>query len=230
MATSGTYTFNPGLGEITLYAYNLIGVRNTAVLQEHMEAARMATNMMLARWSNQGVNLWAVDLQTVSLVQGTATYSVPTNTVMILDAYMTIDDGNSQPIDRLILPISRSEYASYPNKEQQGFTTTYWFDRLLNPNVTLWPVPDGTSAQYLKYYRVRRLQDSNLQNGEQVEIPYLWLEAFAYGLAYRLAQIWAPAIAQTIKPMADESYQIAADQNVEQAQQFISPIISGYYR
>jgi hypothetical protein len=230
MATSGAYTFNPGLGELTLYAYNLIGVRNTAVLQEHMEAARMATNMMLARWSNQGVNLWAVDLQTVSLVQGTATYSVPTNTVMILDAYMTIDDGNSQPIDRLILPISRSEYASYPNKEQQGFTTTYWFDRLLNPNVTLWPVPDGTSAQYLKYYRVRRLQDSNLQNGEQVEIPYLWLEAFAYGLAYRLAQIWAPAIAQTIKPMADESYQIAADQNVEQAQQFISPIISGYYR
>lgn len=230
MATSGTYTFNPGLGELTLYAYNLIGVRNTAVLQEHMEAARMATNMMLARWSNQGVNLWAVDLQTVPLTQGTATYSVPSDTVMILDAYMTIDDGNSQPIDRLILPISRSEYASYPNKEQQGFTTTYWFDRLLNPNVTLWPVPDGTSAQYLKYYRVRRLQDSNLQNGEQVEIPYLWLEAFAYGLAYRLAQIWAPAIAQTIKPMADESYQIAADQNVEQAQQFISPIISGYYR
>jgi len=82
----------------------------------------------------------------------------------------------------------------------------------------------------LKYYRVRRLQDANLQNGEQVEIPYLWLEAFAYGLAYRLAQIWAPAIAQTIKPMADESYQIAADQNVEQAQQYISPMISGYYR
>lgn len=230
MATSGTYTFNPGLGELTLYAYNLIGVRNTAVLQEHMEAARMATNMMLARWSNQGVNLWAVDLQTVSLVQGTATYSVPTNTVMMLDAYMTIDDGISQPIDRIILPISRTEYASYPNKEQQGFTTVYWFDRLLNPTVTLWPVPDGTSAQYLKYYRVRRLQDANLQNGEQVEIPYLWLEAFAYGLAYRLAQIWAPAIAQTIKPMADESYQIAADQNVEQAQQYISPMISGYFR
>jgi hypothetical protein len=33
-----------------------------------------------------------------------------------------------------------------------------------------------------------------------------------------------------IKPMADESYQIAADQNVEQAQQYISPMISGYFR
>jgi hypothetical protein len=230
MATSGTYTFNPSLGELTLYAYNLIGVRNTAVLQEHMEAARMASNMMLARWSNQGVNLWAVDLITVPLVQGQATYSVDSDTVMILDAYMEIDNGSGQPIDRIILPISRTEYASYPNKEQQGFTTTFWFDRLISPTVTLWPVPDGTSAQYLKYYRVRRIQDSNYTSGQQVEVPYLWLEAFAYGLAYRLAQIWSPAIAQTIKPMADESYAIAADQNVEQAQQYISPQISGYFR
>ena len=230
MATSGTYVFNPSLGEMTLYAYNLIGVRNTAVLQEHMEAARMATNMMLSRWSNQGVNLWAVDLITVPLVQGQATYSVPSNTVVMLDAYMVIDDGNGQPIDRIILPISRTEYASYPNKEQQGFTTTYWFDRLLSPTVTLWPVPDGQSAQYLKYYRVRQIQDANLQNGEQVEIPYLWLEAFAYGLAMRLAQIWNPQVAVTLKPFADEAYQIAADQNVETAQQYISPQISGYFR
>lgn len=230
MATSGTYTFNPGLGEITLYAYNLIGVRNTAVLQEHMEAARMASNMMLSRWANQGVNLWAVDLQTVPLVQGQATYSVPSNTVVMLDAYMTIDDGQSPPIDRIILPISRTEYASYPNKEQQGFTTTFWFDRLLSPTVTLWPVPDGTSAQYLKYYRVRQIQDSNLQNGQQVEIPYLWMEAFAYGLAQRLATIWAPDKLMMLKPLADEAYQIAASQNVETAQQYISPQISGYFR
>jgi hypothetical protein len=230
MATSGTYTFNPSLGELTLYAYNLIGVRNTAVLQEHMEAARMASNMMLSRWANQGVNLWAVDLVTVPLVEGQATYSVDANTVVILDAYMTIDNGQSQPIDRIILPISRTEYASYPNKEQQGFTTTFWFDRLLSPNVTLWPVPDGTSAQYLKYYRVRQLQDSELQNGQQVEIPYLWLEAFAYGLAQRLAMVWAPDKAMMLKPMADEAYQIAASQNVETAQQYISPVISGYFR
>jgi hypothetical protein len=229
MATSGTYTFNPSLGELTLYAYNLIGVRNTAVLQEHMTAARMAANLMLARWSNQGVNLWAVDLITVPLVQGQSTYNVDSNTVMILDAYMEITNSG-QPIDRIIMPVSRTEYASYPNKEQQGFTTTYWFDRLISPTITLWPVPDGSSAQYLKYYRVRQLQDSNLQNGQQVEIPYLWMEAFAYGLALRLAQIWAPQMLASLKPMADESYQIAADQNVEYAQQYISPMISGYYR
>jgi len=224
MATSGTYTFNPGLGEIVLYAYQNIGVRPAALLQEHMDSARMATNMMLARWSNQGVNLWCVDLITTPLVQGTATYPVDANTVMILDAYIVSDS-----IDRIILPISRTEYASYPNKAQQGFPTTFWFDRLISPTVTLWPVPDGSQTS-LKYYRVRRLQDSNLQGGEQVEIPYLWLEAFADGLSYRLARIWSPQMAPALKAQADESYEIAAAQGIEQAQQYISPQLSGYWR
>lgn len=239
MATSGTYAFNPSLGELTLYAFNLAEVRNTAITQEHMESARMAMNMMLANWSNRGVNLWAVDLQEVPLVQGTATYSVPADTVVMLDAYCVTTTSSSQPIDRIILPVSRTEYASYPNKEQQGFPTVFWFDRLISasrstgsagPSVTLWPVPDGTSAQTLKYYRVRQIQDSEFTNGQTVEIPYLWLEAAAYGLAQRLSLIWNPAKVQLLKPLADEAYAVAAEQNVETAQQYISPQIQGYFR
>lgn len=230
MTTSGTYDFNPGLGEITLYAYNLIGIRNTAVLQEHMGLARTATNMMLARWANQGVNLWKVDLVSTPLVTGQATYTVDSKTVVMLDAYVT-DENSGANIDRIIMPISRTEYASYPNKEQQGFPTVFWFDRLLSPTVTLWPVPNTDNGpQFLKYYRVTQIQDADLQNGQTVDIPYLWLEAFAYGLAYRLAKIWAPQIAMTLKPDADEAYAIASDQNVETAQQYISPMVSGYFR
>jgi len=228
MATTGTYQFNPGLGELTLYAYNLCGIRNTALLQEHMEAARMATNMMLGRWSSQGVNLWTVDLQTIPLTQGCSTYTVPGNTIVMLDSYITQNSGGAA-IDRLILPISRTEYASYPNKEQQGFPTTYWFDRLLSPTVTLWPVPDGNES-YFKYYRVRQIQDGAFEDGAQVEIPYYFLEAFAYGLAARLAMIWAPDKAAILKPLADESYAIAAAQNIETAQQYISPTIASYWR
>lgn len=226
MTTSGTYAFNPSLGEIVLYAYQNIGVRPTAVLQEHMESARVAANMMLSRWSNQGVNLWAVDLVTVPLVAGQSTYAVEGNTVMVLDAYTTTSSG----IDRVIMPISRTEYASYPNKSQQGFPTSYWYDRLVSPTMTLWPVPDGSSATILKYYRVRQVQDANLQNGQTVEIPYRWLEAFADGLAYRLARIWQPQMAVALKGQADESYQIAAEQDVEVVNTYISPMIGGYFR
>ena len=303
MATSGTYAYSPSLGDLTLYAFNLAGVRNTALAQEHMSSARMATNLMLSRWSNQGVNLWAVDLQTLIFnqtpvilsasgngvtttltfatpntpiytvglqitVSGTgvvdgvqtvtasgpgsvsflssysgsttggtisssipaATYSVNPNTVMILDAYVTTTQSSSQPIDRIIMPVSRTEYASYPNKEQTGFPTVFWFDRLISPTVTLWPVPDGTSSQSLSYYRVRQIQDANYTGGQTVEIPYRWLEAFATGLAYRLATIWQPQAVQALKPMADEAYAIAAAQDVENVSMYISPQISGYFR
>lgn len=228
MTTSGTYNYNPSLGELVLYSYNLCGLRNTSLLQEHMESARMAANLLLASWANRGVNLWAVDLITTSLTQGISTYSVDPTTVMILDAYIEIVNG-TQNIDRIILPISRTEYASYPNKSQQGFPTVFWFDRLTAPNVTLWPVPDGNEA-YLKYYRVRQIQDSNFSSGQNVEIPYLWLDAFAYALAARLAQTWSPQAAAGLKALADESYNIAAEQNIEQANQYISPQIMGYYR
>jgi len=230
MTSSGTYTYNPSLGELVLYAYNVAGLRSTSLVQEHFESARMASNLMLSSWSNQGVNLWAVDLISVALVQGQKSYAVDPNTVVVLDAYMRITEGQEQPIDRVIMPVSRTEYAAYPNKDQQGFPTTFWFDRLLNPTIVLWPVPDGTSAQYLQYYRVKQLQDSNFTGGQTLDIPYLWMEAFADGLAYRLAKIWNQAAAVTLKAVADESYRIAADQNIETAAQYISPQISNYYR
>lgn len=229
MTTSGTYSFNPSLGEIVLYAFNSVGLRNTSLVQEHFQTARMAANMLLSRWSNQGVNLWKVELVTQNLVQGQATYPVDPSIVMILDSYVTTNSGSSST-NRIILPISRTEYASYPNPQQQGFTTVYWFDRLLSPTVTLWPVPDGTSAQTFSYYAVQQVQDANLTGGQTLDIPYLWLEAFADGMSYRLARIWNPAIAPAMKAVADESYNIASQQNVENANTYISPQLAGYYR
>lgn len=230
MTTSDSYDFSPGLGEIVIYSYMNIGIRPTALLQEHMESARMAANMLLSRWANLVPNLWAVDLITESLVDGQRTYDVDPSTVMILDAYVRSNADVDNPVDRIILPVSRTEYASYPNKEQQGQPTVFWFDRLISPTITLWPVPDGQTYNVLRYYRVRRIQDANLANGETVEIPAIWLEAFADGLTYRLARIWAPQMAVALKAQADESYEIAAAQNTENVQIFVAPMTNRYWR
>jgi hypothetical protein len=146
----------------------------------------------------------------------------------MLDAFVSTGTGADR-IDRVILPISRTEYMSYPNKAQEGFPTTFWFDRQLSPTFTLWPVPDGSQTT-MTYASVLRIEDANLSGSQEMDIPAIWLEAFAYGLAFRLAQIWAPEKMAILKPMADESYDIAAMQNIEQASQFISPQISGYFR
>jgi len=184
----------------------------------------MASNMMLGRWSSDGVNLWAVDLQTVPLVAGQATYTVPPSTVAMLDAYFTAGGTN-----RVMLPISRTEYASYPNPNQTGTPTVFWFDRLLSPTVTLWYVPDGSQTSF-SYYRVRQIQDSEFSNGQSVEIPYYFWEAFAFGLAARLAMTYAVPRVMMLKSAADEAYGIAARQNEENASTYITPMISSYFR
>lgn len=228
MALSNSYAFNPSLGETVLYAYGRCGIRRTEITQSHMADAHIAANMVCADFSNKGVNLWQVTLISTPLVQGTATYNVDPSVVVILDAYITISSAG-QPIDRYILPISRTEYVSYSNKQQQGFPTTYWLDRLLAPTVTLWPVPDGNEAT-LNTYVLKQLQDANYTNGQNIDVPYLWLKAFSDALSVELAVIWAPDRLVHLAPMAAASYATAADQNVESAQFYLSPQISGYFR
>lgn len=145
----------------------------------------------------------------------------------MLDAYYTINNGQ-QEIDRIMTPISRTEYANYPNKQQQGSPTVHWFDRLLAPTVTLWPTPNGQQAAF-KYYRLRQTQDSVLANGQNVEVPVYFLEALAFGLAYRLALSWAPTQAPVLKPMADEAFDIAQRQNRETSNTYVSPMLNGYF-
>ena len=229
MTTSGTYNFNPSIGEGTIYAYMLCGKMPTELTQEHFESARIAVNMMLGSWAAKGVNLWAVELVgPVPLVQGTATYAVDPSTIMVLDAYITTGSGTSG-INRVITPISRTEYASVPNPTQQGFPSSFWFDRLLSPTISLWQVPDGNQTS-LSYYRVRQIQDANFTNGQTAEIPYYFLESLTLGLAARLAMIWAPERAAQLDAAAERAFNTAAAQNVEMTNFYISPGLSSYYR
>lgn len=228
--TSGTYAFAPALGEVVLNAYARIGVRRTEILQTHMSDARMEANLLLAKLGNQQPNLWDVDLQALPLLQGVLTYTVPAETVMILDAYIRY---GTPPTDRSIYPISRSEYSTYPNKSTQAFPTVYWFDRLISPTITIWPTPDGNGPYTLFYYRVRQIQDANYSDGTNalnVEIPYLWLDAFTAGLAYRLARLYAPQLEGQRKMDADEAWQMAATQGIENVNMMVNPGLSAYFR
>jgi hypothetical protein len=237
MTTSGTYAFNPSVGEITLNAFSRCGIRRTALVQEHLQDARFEMNMMLSEWSNRGVNLWKVDLQTIPLVQGQSTYYASTNsvaadsskTVMVLDAYIQVGSGAAQ-YDRVIMPISRTEWAQTPNKNLQSPPTTFWFDRLIQPTITLWPVPDQDNYYTLKFYRVIQVQDANLENNQTMDIPYRWFDAACSGLASRLAAIYAPDRYQILAARAEQSYQIAAGQDTENVPIYIMPGLSGYFR
>jgi len=173
----------------------------------------------------------ASTLVTTALVNGQAVYPVTPRTVMILDAWITQNSNTpSSANDLYITPVSRTEYASFSNKNAPGRPTSYWFDRLIAPTVTLWPVPNLTGQYTLNYYQCVQMQDANLSGGETPDIPYLWIDWFVAGLAHRLSRPYAtPDVEKLRKADAVEAWTIAATQNVENVDFSLSPTISRYY-
>jgi hypothetical protein len=224
---SKTFDFSPNLGELVLTAFGRISVRPPEITQTHMYLARQAANFILAEWSSLQPNLWEVGLQSIPLMTGSATYTVPAETVDILD---TVIEYGTPPLQRVILPISRTEYMSYPNKAQQGFPTVFWFDRLISPQITFWPVPDNTFSYVCKYYSVRQTMDAELTNGLTVEVPYRFLEAYVAGLAWKLSEIYAPQLEDKMFARYDRAYNIAAGEDTEKVNLMLVPGISRYYR
>jgi hypothetical protein len=390
---SGTTAFNPTNADIVLTAFRRIGIYSAKITNEHMVSARMALNLVQAAWSNAGVNLWTVDFQTVPLVQGITTYSVPADTIMVLDAYirlfpmgdpynaapnitttinsstvkitwpsnglsvsnwiniiipvsiggivlygfyqvvsvldsndftitaasaatagvpnagsvpvftteaqsstvnvllnnhgylagqpfvvqvattlggitlyasynitsivdannftinaaypassvatlaentgqaqLTGQDTNAQYVDRVMNPISRTDYSALPDKTLQGFPTIMWFDRLLSPTLTLWQVPDGNGPYELLYYRSAQIQVENPQGGQTAAIPYRFLEALTADLSWFLSKEWAQPLEAQRKMDADAARALAMSEDRERVGLFLDPDFSGYFQ
>lgn len=136
---------------------------------------------------------------------------------------------NVDPQDRVIFPISRTEYSAQPDKFQQAFPTVVWFDRLINPTVTLWPVPDGAGPYTLNFYAMTQIQDATVAGGFGLDIPYRFLEAFVAGLAARLARKYAPPLAAELKAEYVEAWQYASQQDTESSNLYIYPGLGGYF-
>lgn len=226
---TGTYDFAPSAGEIIINAFMRLKILPPEIQQMHIQQALMELNLLMVKLSNQQPNLWTVDLQSLPLTASTATYSVPAETVMITNAYISTGSGADR-IDNLIFPISQTEYAAITNKAAEGKPTQFWFDRLISPTITFYLTPDSNGPYTVYYYRVRQTQDAKLVGGINIEVPYLWLDAAVAGLAHRLSRTFAPHLEQLRKADADEAWTIAATQNVENVGLYITPGLGSYYR
>lgn len=229
MTSSGTYAWNLSNAEAVLAAFERAGVRAPEIGSEHMLTARREINDLFVELSNRQVNLWHVEQLSVSLVQGTATYSIPSRVVMILDSYRTLNNGTANQTDTYLTPLSRTIYASIAQKFNPGPPTSFWFDRLINPTVTMWPVPDGTGPFVFNYYAVSQLQDANLQSGETPDLPYRWLGVLVTGLALRLARVYHSELEDRRKADYVEAWGFAASQDVENVPTTFTPTLSTYY-
>lgn len=230
MASSGTYSFNPSIADLVVEAFDRCQIRRTDLTQERLSSARLNCNLILQEWAIKGIQLWAVELGEIDLVAGQATYDLPVTCSAMLDTYIRTQPDADQPQDRILWPIDRTDYASYPNKLQQGQPTVFWFQRDIAPKVTLWTTPDSTQDYVLRFYYLRQLQDAAMGNGQTPDLPLRFTEAYIAALAHRMARNFAPALEDKRKMDANEAWALAAGNDTEDGQMTISPQLMGYYR
>ena len=191
MATSGTFLYQPSNASIVLEAFDRCRIRPQEVDTHMSWSARQSLNLELIAWSNRGFNLWKEISGTITLIVNpiTATYTLPANLVTLSEVFYTNVNGLGvgQNLDRIMIPITRTQYAMLPNKNTPGIPTQYWFQMLATPQITLWQPPSlGTPNYAVNWYGLQQIQDANVAAPEQPDIVNRATEALCAGLAVRL--------------------------------------------
>lgn len=131
------------------------------------------------------------------------------------------------------LPVNqwnRDTYAVINNKRQLGSpAVNYYLEKKLTPQITLWPVPND-DENHLMLFVHRQVQDVGTLT-QQLELPQRWIEAIIWQLSLRLAYELKEVpveIVNLVKPIADETYEIAEMAESDGASIRLAPNISGY--
>ena len=231
MTTSGTTTFNLDLNSLVEEAFERCG--NELRTGYDLRTARRSLNLLTIEWANKGINLWTIEQGSIPLTQGTISYSLPVDTIDLLDHVVRTQTGVNQT-DINITRISVDTYSSIPNKNAQGRPIQIWINRQSGatdpvtgvnyPTVNLWPCADQDDLYTLVYWRLRRMQDAG--NGTTTQdIPFRLLPALVAGLAYHLSMKLPNALDRTgmLKAVYDEQWAMAADEDREKASLRLAP-------
>ena len=202
MTTTGTTAFDMSFTEIAEESWERAGREMRSGYD--LRTARRSMNLMLIEWQNRGINLWTVDEGSVSLVDGTATYTLPADTIDLLEHVIRTGSGSSQS-DLSLTRISVSDYSSITNKTSEGRPLQLWINRLRDaPTVTLWPIPDSNDYT-LQYWRMRRMEDAG-DGVETADMTFRFYPCLVAGLAYYIA-MKVPDLAPRL-PLLQQEYEL----------------------
>ena len=220
MATSGTTSFNITIDEAIEEAYERCGVRTNS--GHDIKSARRSLNLLFSEWGNRGINLWKVKSETLTLVNGTATYNTPSDCNDVLEAVVTTTGGTQQTLTK----ISRSEYIAIPNKTDTGTPSQYYVDRQLTPTISLYLAPDTSAVTNIFYYYLARIQDAGAYTNT-TDMPFRFYPCMVSGLAFYLAQKIAPDRIDMLKMLYEDELKRALDEDGQRTSIYITPSV--YY-
>jgi hypothetical protein len=217
MATSGTVAFRPNVEEIIAEAYDRCGLGAETRTGYQAVSARRSLNLLFSEWANRGINYWAVSQNTLTLSDGTTSYTLPVGTIDIIDA--VIRDGST---DQTINRVTISEYNEIPNKTTEGKPSQYMIDRQYTPVIYFWNVPDKTYT--LNYWAMNQLDDITASN-QDADIPYRWSDCICAGLASKLSMKYAPEKFQLLNEMYERSFNHASSSDNDGVSLRVQPTV-----
>jgi|TARA_R110000824_G_scaffold50012_1_gene140091 hypothetical protein len=229
MVTSGTYTFNLDTGEIIQEAYERCGIETKSGYD--LKTARRSLNLLLTKWVNDGVNLFTLDLETTNMTkdQDHITFN-STSHLDILDSAIRDNSDTSATSDIIIERISMDEYLAIPSKLNTGKPVQYAVERnsqftssaSATHKVYLWPIPDQTYYQLLTW-SIKYPQDVSATYTQNPDIPRRYLPALISGLAVELAVKKAPERLAVLKPLYDQDWEKAREEDRERVSFHVLP-------
>ena len=243
--TSGTVTFDKtfSVDEIIEEAYERIGLQGVSGYQ--LKTARRSLNILFQEWGNRGLHYWEVNDADINLVEGqeeyiffratsdgTSAVTTPANTygvADILEATLRSDRTATTQSDSGLTKIGRSAYSALANKLSKGTPSQYFVQRFVDKTTfTIYPTPDSTSAaKAINFFFIKRIQDVDSTYTDATDVPYRFVPCMASGLAFYLAQKFAPQLVQQMQALYETELTRALAEDGSSSSSFIIP--KSYY-
>ena len=235
--TSGTVIFdkNFSIDEIIEEAYERIGLQGVSGYQ--LKTARRSLNILFQEWGNRGLHYWQIANNDITLVDGQAVYTMfrssddgtsDATAVFGVDDILEAVYRNSSSVDSPLTKINRSTYQALSNKTSKGQPTQYYVQRFIDKvTITLYLTPGSSEAgNKLNYYYVKRIQDVG-DYTNATDVPYRFVPCMVSGLAFYLAQKYAPERVQAMKLYYEDELQRALEEDGSSSSAYITPKV--YY-
>ena len=243
--TSGTATFDKtfSIDEIVEEAFERIGLQSVAGYQ--LKNARRSLNVLFLEWGNRGIHYWEIDETNLDLIEGQSDYdffrssddgtsatTTPSNGIYgmsdVLEAQLRSNRTQTTQADSPMTKVDRSTYAAFSNKLSKGTPNQYWVERFIDKvRIHVYPTPDSTNASKdMHFYFIKRIQDVG-DYTNATDVPFRFVPCMVSGLAYYLAQKYAPDRIQTQKLLYEDELARALAEDGSASSTYITP--KAYY-
>ena len=242
--TSGTATFDKtfAIDEIIEESFERIGLQNVSGYQ--LKSARRSLNILFQEWGNRGIHYWEIGELNLDLIEGQAEYkffrasgdgtsatSTPNGVYGIsdvLEAQLRSNRTQTTQSDSPMTKVDRSNYAGFSNKLSKGTPNQYFVQRFIDHiSIQIYPTPDSTNASKdMHFYYIKRIQDIG-DYTNATDLPFRFVPCMVSGLAYYLAQKYAPERLQAMKLFYEDELARALAEDGSASSTYITPKV--YY-